>query len=326
MREAQPWGFLQEFSRPKRGCAERFLYDTNGPQAEHQLTICERSAKCASWIRKVRRCRRDGLSPRMSRSTRWLLLVFSALFLFAPSLTHAQGGPPLLTNDPGTPGAKNWEINLAVMPVLAQNAHDFQLPQLDFNYGVGSTIQLTFEVPYVLQTLPKPVTSGWSNSFPGVKWRFIDNKKGWNVSIFPQMELNGPLSARRSGIAENATRFLLPVEVQRNVGPLELDAEAGYYFPIHGHQERIIGLAVGHNFTKKAELIGEIYNDRAMGALPHDTTWDLGGRYGFHKGLIFLFMAGRSFSGNSSGQPNFLAYIGVQILLEKNGLALHAEE
>jgi hypothetical protein len=37
-------------------------------------------------------------------------------------------------------------------------------------------------------------------------------------------------------------------------------------------------------------------------------------------------MAGRSFSGNASGQPNFLAYVGVQILLERNGLALHSEE
>jgi hypothetical protein len=262
----------------------------------------------------------------MPRNKHLLLPGLSTLLFFLPSLAQAQGGPPLLTNDPGTPGAKNWEINLAVMPVLLQHAHDFQLPQLDFNYGVGPAIQLTFEVPYVLQTVPKPFSSGWSNSFPGVKWRFIDNKKGWNVSVFPQMELNGPASAIRHGIAQSATRFLLPIEVQRNFGPLELDAEAGYYIPIHGHEERIIGFAAGHNFTKNAELIGEIYNDRAMGTLPHDTTWDLGGRYGFHKGLIFLFMAGRSFSGNSSGQPNFLAYIGVQILLEKNGLALHAAE
>jgi len=140
------------------------------------------------------------------------------------------------------------------------------------------------------------------------------------------LELKGTASTIRSGIAQSDTRFLLPVEVQRNVGPLELDAEFGYYVPIHGHEERIIGFAAGHNFSKRLEAIGEIYNDRALGALPHDTTWDLGGRYGFHKGLIFLFTAGRSFSGNASGQPNFLAYIGVQILLERNGLALHQEE
>jgi hypothetical protein len=252
--------------------------------------------------------------------------VLAWLLLLAPALGWAQGGPPLLTNDPGTPGPHQWEINLAVMPVLSQHVHDFQAPQLDFNYGVGPAIQLTFEVPYVLQTVPQPFNNGWSNAFPGVKWRFIDNKKGWNVSIFPQFELSGTTGSIRNGIAQNGTRFLMPMEIQKNVGPLELDFEAGYYFPIHGHQERIIGFAMGHNFTKKLEAIGEIYNDRAMGGDPHDTTWDLGTRYGFHKGMVFLFMAGRSFSGNASGQPNFLAYIGVQFLLEKDGLALHAEE
>jgi hypothetical protein len=268
----------------------------------------------------------ESFLPSILRTEFLRYVAILALILFVPSHGRAQGGPPLLTNDPGTPGAKNWEINLAVMPVLVQQQHDFQVPQLDFNYGVGSAVQLTFEAPYVLQTVPKPFNSGWSNAFPGVKWRFIDNKKGWNVSIFPQMELSGPATAVRHGIAQSGTRFLMPAEVQRNVGPLELDFEAGYYFPIHGHEERIIGFAAGYDFTKKLEAIGEIYNDRAMGALPHDTTWDLGGRYGFHKGLVFLFMAGRSFSGNASGQPNFLAYIGVQILLERNGLALHSEE
>jgi hypothetical protein len=263
----------------------------------------------------------------MSRHKCLKLLVLLAALILSASRARAQGGPPLLTNDPATPGPKNWEINLAVMPVLAHGVNDYQLPQLDFNYGVGPAIQLTFEVPYVLQTVPgQPARTGFSNSFPGVKWRFIDNKKGWNVSLFPQLELKGTSTAIRNGIAGGDTRFLLPVEVQRKVGPLELDAEAGYYVPIHGHEERIIGFATGHNFSKRLEAIGEVYNDRALGTLPHDTTWDLGGRYGFHEGLIFLMMAGRSFSGNASGQPNFLAYVGVQILLERNGLALHEEE
>jgi hypothetical protein len=34
--------------------------------------------------------------------------------LFADILTvHAQGGPPMITDDPGTPGNGQWEINVA---------------------------------------------------------------------------------------------------------------------------------------------------------------------------------------------------------------------
>ena len=251
--------------------------------------------------------------------------------LFAPAHARAQGGPPLLTNDAGTPGAETWEINIAAMPVLTRDEHIYQLPQLDINYGVGPRLQLTLEIPYVLATAPgQRHAIGWSNASPGVKWRFIDAKRGWNVSVFPQLETGGAAGNVRKGIADAGTRILLPLEVQKNIGPLELNAEAGYYVPFHeanqGHQERILGFAAGRQFTKKLEIIGEIYNDSAMGAPPHNTTWDAGGRHEFHKGLIWLVMAGRSFSPASSGQPTFFGYFGIQILLDHNGRSLHSDE
>jgi hypothetical protein len=258
------------------------------------------------------------------RGFRWWLA--SLCFLAVPSGARAQGGPPLLTNDPGTPGNGDWEINLGVMQVLRQHQDVLQIPQIDLNFGLGDRIQLTYEVPYVLQREPgQPVQTGWGNAFPGVKWRFLDNKGGWNASIFPQLEPPGLGAAIKPGIATSGTRFLLPVEVTKTVGPVNLDFEAGYYFPWHSRQERIIGFAAGHQVTPKLEIVGEFYNDYAMGALPHDTTFDAGGRYKFHKGLLLLFMAGRSLSGNSSGQPEFMGYVGVQFLLEKYGKELQAD-
>jgi len=252
--------------------------------------------------------------------------LLACVFFLTALGTRAQAGPPLLTNDPGTPGPEEWEINIGIMPVFVQHQREFQVPQLDINYGVGKTIQLTVEVPYILQTAPQPQRTGWSNTTTGVKWRFIDNFKGWNVSTFPQVELGGPSDSVRQGIAGPGPLFFLPIELQRNVGPLELGIEVGYFFPVHGHDERIFGFAAGRQFTKKLELIGEVYNDSVMGVRPHDNTWDLGGRFGFHKGMLLMWMAGRSFSSASSGQPTFYGYIGVQILLEKNGRRLHAEE
>ena len=252
-----------------------------------------------------------------------------SIFFAAPAF--AQGGPPLVTNDPGTPGNKNWEINLGAMQVLRHNTDEVQIPQIDLNYGVGDRIQLTYEVPYVWQSATgQPNATGWSNGFPGVKWRFLDGgEHGWSMSTFPQIEIRGPQNSSKTGIADSGTRFLLPIEVTHPLGPLHLDFEVGYYFPLNspnGRNERILGLAMGHTLTKKFEAIGEVYNDEVMGAAPHDTYFDGGGRYEFHKGLLLLFMAGRSFSGNSSGQPNFIGYVGLQILLEKNGRALHADE
>jgi hypothetical protein len=258
----------------------------------------------------------------------WRQTWLAALCFFAiPCAAHAQGAPPLLTNDPGTPGNGNWEINLGVMPVLRQNQDVFQVAQIDVNFGLGERIQLTYEIPFVLQNQAgQPAQTGWSNSTIGVKWRFIDDKSGWSASIFPQLEPPGLGAAVKTGIANGGTRLLFPVEITKSVGPINLGFEAGYFIPWHSHGERIIGFTAGHDVTPKLNVLCEVYNDRAMGALPHDTTFDAGAKYEFHKGLLLMFMAGRTFSGNSSNQPEFMGYVGVQILLDKYGKELHPDE
>jgi len=44
-------------------------------------------------------------------------------------------------------------------------------------------IQLTYEIPYVVQVSDGQQTqSGWSNAYPGIKWRFWDQgEEGWQV-------------------------------------------------------------------------------------------------------------------------------------------------
>ena len=120
-------------------------------------------------------------------SLRYVAALLAAPWL--PSIVYAQGGPPFLTNDPGTPGNANWEINLAAAQAITRAAGSYQTPQIDLNYGLGDRIQLTYEIPYVVQKSDgEPSQSGWSNGYPGVKWRFLDQgHEGWQLSIFPQV-------------------------------------------------------------------------------------------------------------------------------------------
>jgi hypothetical protein len=259
----------------------------------------------------------------MRKTTTFLLIPF-AIALYVPITSHAQGGPPFLSNDPGTPGNANWEINIASMQTIARDAASYQVPQIDLNFGVGDRIQLTFEVPYVIQTSSGgPVQSGWSNAYPGIKWRFLDQgEDGWQLSTFPQVETGVSAAVQKRGIAGPGPRFLLPFEVARKVGPLDLDFEAGYYLSGHGPRERILGLVAGRSLTERFELDAEIYDDRAVGAPPKNTTLDLGGRYKLSPSFIALFMAGRSIDGTSDGKPEFLGYVGIQILLSNYGRTL----
>jgi hypothetical protein len=119
------------------------------------------------------------MAPRLIQTLRtsrrrWRRSMLAAIcFLTVPSLTHAQGAPPLLTNDTGTPGNGNWEINRGVMTVLRLHQDTFQVPQIDVNFGMGDRVQLTYEIPFVLQNSSgQPAQSGWSNMLVGLKWRF----------------------------------------------------------------------------------------------------------------------------------------------------------
>jgi hypothetical protein len=255
------------------------------------------------------------------------LRLLAIALLLADCAAHAQGGPPFLTNDPGTPGDGHWEINLAAAQTLTRGIDSYQLPQFDFNYGVGERVQLTYEVPYVIDTMPgEPHHSGWSNAYPGVKWRFLDQgEDGWQLSTFPQVETGAAVLAQQRGIASPGPRFFLPLEAARKWGPMDLDFEAGYFFPKQGLKERIIGLVAGHSFSVGLELDAELYDDRAIGGAPRYTLLDLGGRYPLHRGIIALFMAGRSVTGTAGAGPTFNGYFGVQILLKDYGRSLASE-
>jgi hypothetical protein len=262
----------------------------------------------------------------MKRLLRAVLALITAGMLSVPA-TRAQGGPPFLTNDPGTPGNGNWEINVAGMYTRAPGSSTYQAPQLDINYGAGERVQLTFEVPYVLQYSNGGTRQGgWSNASFGAKWRFFDQGDGgWQLATFPQVEAGGSAAAQARGIAIDGPRLFLPIEIAKRLGPVDVNLEAGYYFPQHGPRERTFGLVVGRALTSRLELDAEIFNDRAYGAPPDDTTMDVGLRYQLHPAFILLCMAGRSIAGDSAGHAQFMTYLGIQVLLSHYGSSLRAD-
>jgi len=62
-------------------------------------------------------------------------------------MAQGQGGPPMVTDDPGTPGGGHWEINLAWTGEHSSGETTQDAPLLDLNYGVGDRLQVKYEVP-----------------------------------------------------------------------------------------------------------------------------------------------------------------------------------
>jgi hypothetical protein len=267
--------------------------------------------------------------------TRFSQLFLAVIFASAP-LMLAQGGPPFITDDPGTPGNHHWEINLGWIADHNPAAANYQLPDFDINYGWGDRIQLKYELPIAAATDASNTTrAGLGESLLGIKWRPYehhragepksDENMNFSIGTYPQASINNPTSAVRRGVVPTGPRYYLPMELTAKVGPIGLNGEVGRWIGNrHEPDQWGRGLIAGHEFNDRLELYTELYDlqdiNRIDGApKQRELTLDLGGRQTLDKNghLRLLFMGGRSIQAvtRTSGEPNWIAYIGVQILL-----------
>jgi len=262
----------------------------------------------------------------------FLLLVVGA----GAALAHAQGGPPFITDDPGTPGNRHWEINLGWIADHNPGLAYYELPDFDINYGWGDRIQLKYELPIAAATDQNNTTrAGLGESLLGVKWRYFEHHRAgepksdenmdFSLGTYPQASINNPTSAVRRGIVEPGPQYYLPVEATAKLGPVDFNGEVGRWIGnrnVPGRWGR--GLIAGHEFSERLELYAEIYDlqdANRIGPTPkqRELTVDFGGRQTLDRGghLRLLFMGGRAIQAvtRQNSEPNWIAYVGLQILL-----------
>ena len=247
----------------------------------------------------------------MNRSFYFTLLL--VLLTAGPALA----GPPLLTDDPGTPGDKHWEINTAFTLDKRRTEATYAAPLLDLNYGVGDHIQLQYEVPWLIHHDQETGTrSGLGNSGAGVKWRFLDEERdGVSMSTYPQFEFNSPTSSADRGLVDHGTNLLLPVEATKKIGPLLLGGELGYTFRQDFGDEWLYGVSCGYDLLENLTFLGEIHGGATREFKSNEVLFNLGAQWDFSKKYGLLASAGRSFRSSTSDEPNLLLYLGLQIRL-----------
>jgi hypothetical protein len=246
----------------------------------------------------------------------WKVFSLLVLVLASPAV-FAQGGPPYYTNDPGTPGNHNWEINLGYMPFLYTNNSITHQPDVDINYGLGDRIQLTFENAWLRVVNPASSPKyGLGQDQLGVKWRFYDNQEsGFAISVFPQVSLNNPNNSASRGITPRSASVIFPLEFTKKLGPVNLNWEAGYNYVHTGNDGWLAGVVVGHDLTENLEVDAEFYALGTFHPSAGQQTIEGGVRCKIHPPFILLLMAGRSVQPSSTEQPRFVGYFGMQFLL-----------
>jgi hypothetical protein len=272
----------------------------------------------------------------IARMRRFIQLLLLLAPLAGAATAHAQGGPPFITDDPGTPGNRHWEINFGWIADHNPGSAYYQLPDIDMNYGWGDRIQLKYELPLAAATDQNNTTrAGLGESLVGVKWRYFehhasgesksDENMTFSLGTYPQASINNPTSAVRRGIVENGPQYYLPVEFTAKLGPLDFNGEVGRWFGNKLTPSRWgRGLIAGHEFNERTELYTEIYDlqdANRIGTVPkqRELTLDVGGRQTLDRSghLRLLFMGGRGIQAvtRQNSEPNWIAYVGIQILL-----------
>jgi len=230
--------------------------------------------------------------------------------LLAISAFAQGGGPPMLTNDPGTPDIGDFEINTSFNSEIT-NQNQFSLPALDINYGANGHTQLTVQFPYLITSeVGDSRKSIGSFGYPimGVKDRFLDQEKdSISVSVFPQVLVAG-----------NQTEFMLPFELERSMGKWTIGDEIGYYFIESKSQNMFNGSLLGYNISKKAQVLLECYFEYNFNTSVGTQGFVNGGfRYAFNKTFIFLASAGTQLISPASQQKQyFFSFLGMQTILK----------
>ncbi len=249
---------------------------------------------------------------------RWRCLVAASLILTCGAV-HAVGGPPLVTDDPDTPGDGHWEINLATITQRSLSGYLVSVPDADINYGWGDNVQLKADLPFgIAQPSAENWRSGPGFANYGVKWRFIDeDDAGVSVSTYPQYAHSLSNSSIQRGIAPAGGQFFLPLEVSGKLNDFELDGEIGRNFVQNGANQWEAGFVLGHVCGENLDCLAEIHltNSDATSQTSRNsqTLLNVGLTWKLNESMRLLAAAGREFGKQTPEQLQTLVYIGIQI-------------
>lgn len=249
------------------------------------------------------------------RSIRNIAQLLTIFLLVVPISAWAQGGPPLIVDDPDTPGPGFWEINVATVIENSRADHHLEVPISDINYGVGNRIQLKVEFPWLrLQPAGEPVASGLGNTLVGVKWRFL-GQEGQRVawSTYPQLEVNTGHSLSEQGLLNKGRQFFLPTELTLQFGGLEINGEVGRNFVQDGPSEWMYGVSTEASI-RGTEIVGELHGERPDDAST-ELIVDIGVRQKLTRQIWLLGAVGTGVHGPSEDRLRLRVYAGFQFLL-----------
>lgn len=194
------------------------------------------------------------------------------------------GGVPLVVDDPGTPGCKNWEINLVADGDLTKAANVYELPLLDLNYGVGDNVQLKYEVPNTVVNSDQGRSTQIGDSLVGIKYRFYeDEDSAFQIGTYPQIQFFNPALGSASDASDRRGSItILPLLMSKRIGRTSrgnvmLTANVGYNSSTRPDVQNFVssGVGLGAPLIGKAAIVGEVVIQQATKQVDEENRQEL---------------------------------------------------
>jgi hypothetical protein len=238
----------------------------------------------------MRRASRFKQMPRLS--AQWsaaAAIAFIGVVTLEVSNAFAQGGPPLITDDPDTPGPGFWEINVSAARDSSREERRIETPRVDINYGFGERTQLKLEIPWVhIQgATDQSGATGIGDGTAGLKWRFVGHE-GTRIawSVYPQIEFNTARTSVNDELGDAGPDLQFPTELTIEIAHVKINGEVGRDVIVRGERSWISELII--NFGARPQLT---------------------------RRLTLLMSAGRTLHTGRDNPPRALAYVGLQFNL-----------
>jgi hypothetical protein len=240
--------------------------------------------------------------------------IAAAVWLLGIASAAGQGGPPMITDDPGTPGDGKFEINLAIAFEHRPGETAIDAPAIDINYGLGDRIQFTLQGgPVVLKRSERGVIGGLGGTEAAVKWRFVDDQRtGVTMSMFPRVIFNISSSGARRGLAEEGTRFQIPLQFAKAFPGFDLGLEWGPLAGTVGPAQWLYGIVVAVDVSKTAAVMAELHGMSRTNFGDDELAANIGVRQKLNDHCIFIGSLGHEV--RSPETRAWIGYAGVQLL------------
>lgn len=244
-------------------------------------------------------------------------LITTLVFFCFSMQVRGQGGPPMLTDDPGTVDKGHFEINSGIVAEHTYSESSFEFPFIDVNYGVSSHQHINVEVPLVSRYVKGDGTlRGVGKLGIGTKFRFADQDKlGIDISTHPAASFVLSNSAVHKGVVEAGSEFFIPIEFQKSFSKNIMGIELGRLISTKFQNLWTYGLLYAREFNPHINAAIEI-NGNTGSKLSETTLFlNIGARMAIAQRLKILLSGGKSIVIPKGNENIYIGYLALQVAI-----------